>query len=184
MSGSRTVRRELDRRNGGIPVATKKSEMFQTLNDLDPRVRERMVASLNAQLADTFDLASQVKQAHWNLKGPQFMQLPELFDALYERLVEHVDLIAERAAALGGKVTGTARMAAANSRLEEMPGDIVLGLDFVQALAQRYGSLGASTRAAIDEAAKVNDADTADIFTEVSRALDKDLWFLEAHLQA
>jgi starvation-inducible DNA-binding protein len=167
-----------------VTVAKAKTGMFRTRNDLAESTRQQMVACLNAQLADTFDLSSQVKQAHWNVKGPEFMQLHELFDALHARLLEHIDLIAERATAIGGKAQGTARMAAAASRLEELPDDIDLGLEYVRALSDRYAALAASTRAAIDDADEAGDADTSDLFTEVSRALDKDLWFLEAHLQA
>ena len=161
-----------------------KTATFRTHVDLAEPVRERMTALLNAQLADTFDLSSQVKQSHWNVKGPEFMQLHELFDAQYARLLESIDLIAERAVQLGGKAQGTARMAAEASRLPELPDDIDRGLDYVEALVERYGQLAASTRAAIDTADEAGDKDTADLFTEVSRALDKDLWFLEAHLQA
>jgi starvation-inducible DNA-binding protein len=160
------------------------SALFTTHVDIPAGKREAMIAGLNARLADTADLASQVKQSHWNVKGPEFMQLHLLFDELYGRLLEHVDLIAERATALGGKAMGTARMAAANSELPELPQDISLGMDYVRALVERYGLLATRIRAAIDVAAEHGDADTADVFTEISRALDKDLWFLEAHLQA
>jgi starvation-inducible DNA-binding protein len=158
--------------------------LFVTHIDLPAGKREAVIALLNARLADTSDLASQVKQAHWNVKGPEFMQLHLLFDDLYDRLLAHNDLLAERATALGGKAMGTARMAAANSQLPELPEDCVLGLDLVRALVERYGQLATSVRAAIDESGKQADQGTADLFTEISRALDKDLWFLEAHLQA
>ncbi len=164
-------------------MAKTKAKTFKTHVDLSKDVREEMVALSNAQLADTSDLFSQVKQSHWNLKGPNFYQLHLLFDSLAENLLGHVDLIAERATQLGGKAQGTARMAAANSRLPELPDDIDEGLAYVAALVDRYGLLASSTRAAIDTADKAGDIDTSDLFTEVSRALDKDLWFLEAHIQ-
>ena len=157
-------------------------KMHKTSIDIALENREQLVSLLNKQLADTFDLYSQTKQAHWNVKGRDFFQLHELFDKLASGLTGHVDTIAERATALGGTALGTTRMAAAASRLPEYP-EIVEGLESVAALAERYGKLAASTRAAIDAATELGDLDTADLFTEVSRDLDKSLWFLEAHLQ-
>ena len=143
----------------------------------------KIIAILNQQLADTFDLFSQTKQAHWNVKGLQFFQLHELFDRLAEEIEEHVDTIAERATALGGTALGTARLAAAASRLSEYPPDIVTGIQHLEVLIARYAALAVTTRAAIDGASDLGDADTADLFTEVSRDLDKALWFLESHVQ-
>jgi starvation-inducible DNA-binding protein len=159
-------------------------KQFRTRIDLPAQARDRLILLLNQQLADTFDLYSQTKQAHWNVKGAQFHPLHELFDKLAARLLEHVDLIAERAAALGGVALGTARLAAAASRLPEFPADGLAGPQAVEALAGRFAALAASTRKSIDEAAAQGDQDTADLFTEVSRSLDQGLWFLEAHLQA
>jgi starvation-inducible DNA-binding protein len=159
------------------------TKMYATKNDLDFEKREQIIAVLNQQLADTFDLYSQTKQAHWNVKGEQFFQLHELFDKLATEVLDYVDTIAERATALGGTALGTARMSAASSRLPEYPEDVVGSLDSVRTLAERYANLAASSRAAIDSATEFGDADTADLFTEVSRGLDKSLWFLEAHLQ-
>ena len=156
---------------------------FPTHIDLPENTRTTMVALLNQQLADTFDLYSQIKQAHWNIKGPEFIALHELFDELAERVLEFVDEIAERASALGGTAMGTARMAAANSKLPEYPTDAVDGAQHVQALVDRYGNYARSTRAAIDAADEHQDMTTADLFTQISRTIDKDLWFLEAHLQ-
>ena len=161
-----------------------KSRMFTSRVDLAAEIKERMIGLLNQQLADTFDLYSQTKQAHWNVRGAQFFQLHELFDKLAEVVEEHVDLIAERATVLGGLAMGTARLAAAASRLSELPLDVTASLPCVEAVASRYAALATTTRAAIDTATKAGDADTADLFTEVSRGLDKALWFLEAHLQA
>jgi starvation-inducible DNA-binding protein len=160
-----------------------KPRMFKTRNDLPPEVRERVVTLLNQQLADTFDLQSQTKQAHWNVKGMQFFQLHELFDKLAEEIEEYVDLIAERATTLGGTALGTARMSASATRLPEFPLDLNDSRQFVEALAERFAALAKSSRAAIDAANEFKDADTADLFTEVSRGLDMNLWFLEAHLQ-
>jgi starvation-inducible DNA-binding protein len=165
-------------------ATAKERTMFSTRIDLPPDKREQLVALLNQQLADTFDLYSQTKQAHWNVKGAQFYQLHELFDELAAQVLEYVDLIAERATALGGMALGTARMAAANSRLDEYPVEAVDSLAHVEALAERYAGYAATTRAAIDTAAECGDQSTADLLTEVSRGADKSLWFLEAHLQA
>jgi starvation-inducible DNA-binding protein len=150
--------------------------------DLKGKLRDAMTALLNRQLVDTVDLYTQVKQAHWNVRGPHFIALHELFDKLAEDLEEPVDDIAERVTALGGVARGTARLAARESRLPELPLDGFDGLTVVAALADRYAALGASTRAAIQAAADAGDADTSDLFTGVSRGLDKALWFLEAHL--
>ena len=157
---------------------------FITRIDLPSGTREKMIVLLNQQLADTFDLYSQTKQAHWNVKGAQFYQLHELFDKLAEILEGFVDVIAERATALGGMAMGTVRMASGASRLPEYSLDAVDSLPCVEALETGYASLAASMRGAIDTTAKQGDMDTSDMFTEASREVDKALWFLEAHLQA
>jgi len=149
--------------------------------DIKPKLRDSMTALLNQQLADTLDLYPQVKQAHWNVKGPHFIMLHELFDKLAEQLEEPVDDIAERITALGGIARGTARDAAARSRLKELGRDFQ-DLNLVGELAERYAALAASTRGAIETAAREGDADTSDLFTGISRELDKALWFLESHL--
>jgi starvation-inducible DNA-binding protein len=158
------------------------NRFFPTRNDLPLETRQKMVGLLNQSLADLFDLLSQTKQAHWNLKGLNFIALHELFDDLAEELYGHVDTVAERVTALGGTANGTARMAAANSQLPEFPDTLVGSRAFVEALAERYGIAANSVRKAIDTAASAGDVDTSDLFTEVSRDLDKRLWFLEAHL--
>ncbi|MCI0625718.1 MAG: DNA starvation/stationary phase protection protein Dps [Acidobacteria bacterium] len=165
-------------------ASSTKSKTFATKNDLAPEAREKAITLLNQHLADTLDLYSQTKQAHWNVKGMHFYQLHELFDTLAKAAEEYVDLIAERATALGGTALGTVRMSAAASRLPEYPLDAVDGRQHVEALTARFAALAKTARAAIDEPASFGDADTADLFTEVSRGLDKHLWFLEAHLQA
>jgi starvation-inducible DNA-binding protein len=162
---------------------TGKAKSFETGHDLSPEIRGRMVALLNQQLADTFDLLSQTKQAHWNVKGPDFYQLHGLFDRLAEELLGFVDEIAERATALGGLATGTVRMAAAATRLPDLPPGVVDGMATVGALAERYAGVAATTRAGITASQDAGDLGTSDLLTEVSRGLDKALWFLEAHLQ-
>lgn len=156
---------------------------FATRIDIPEPQREELVALLNARLADTFDLYSQVKQAHWNVKGSDFIQLHLLYDQVAESVLEFVDLIAERATSLGGLALGTVRMAAAASTLEEYPTSTVAGMDTVALVADRLATYGAAVRTAIDTAASLDDQSTADLFTEVSRAIDKHLWFVEAHLQ-
>jgi starvation-inducible DNA-binding protein len=157
--------------------------MFRSRIDLAVPVREQVVERLNQQLADTLDLYSQAKQAHWNVKGAEFFQLHELFDMLAAAVLGYVDLIAERVTALGGTARGTVRMAATASRRSDYPLDAVDSLEHVDALAERFASDAATVRAAIDTAAATGDADTADLLTEISRGIDKHLWFLEAHLQ-
>jgi starvation-inducible DNA-binding protein len=142
-----------------------------------------MIALLNQQLADIFDLYSQTKQAHWNVKGEQFYPLHELFDEIAEELLGHADVIAERATALGGEALGTVRMSGSNSRLAEYPEDVFTAMEVVAALAERFASLATTTREAIETAEQAEDMDTSDLFIDVSRNLDKRLWFLEAHLQ-
>ncbi len=164
-------------------ASTIQQKTFTTRNDLQQRVRDTIVELLNQQLAASFDLYSQTKQAHWNVKGMDFIQLHELFDDLAANRLSETDMIAERATALGGYAMGTARMAAANSVLPEFPESIVSGKQVVEVLAERYAQYGATTRAAIDTAIDHGDQDTGDLFIEVSRQIDKDLWFLEAHLQ-
>jgi starvation-inducible DNA-binding protein len=164
-------------------MATVKTKTLATRNDLKPEVREKMIDLLNRQLADTFDLYSQTKQAHWNVRGPDFIQLHELYDELAEQVLGYVDLIAERAAALGGKAMGTARMAAASTRLPEFPDAILNGLDSVEALVERFAGLAETSRKAADQCEEQGDMATNDLFIEVTRGLDKSLWFLEAHLQ-
>jgi starvation-inducible DNA-binding protein len=157
--------------------------MLKTHNDLATETREEMIKLLNQELADMSDLYSQTKQAHWNVKGEQFIALHKLFDEFAEALAGYVDEIAERAVQLGGIAMGTNRMSAANSRLEEFPTEMMDSMGHVEALIERYATVAASTRAAIDAAEEFDDMDPVDLFSEVSRGMDKWLWFLEAHVQ-
>jgi starvation-inducible DNA-binding protein len=165
-------------------MATQTDRTFETRIDISADAREKLVELLNVRLADSFDLYSQLKQAHWNVKGSDFIQLHELYDAVAESVLEFVDTIAERATALGGLALGTARMAAEATTLDEYPIDAVAGEETIVVVADRLAAFGASAREAIDTATELGDMDTADLFTEVSRAIDKHLWFVEAHLQA
>jgi starvation-inducible DNA-binding protein len=158
--------------------------MFKTKNDLPEPARIKLVDLLNARLADCIDLQTQTKQAHWNVKGPTFIALHELFDSINKEVADYVDDIAERAVQLGGVAHGTARMAAKHSTLPEYPADVADGRSHVEALSSALASFGKVARRAIDESNELRDMDTADLFTEVSRGIDKWLWFVEAHLQA
>ncbi len=158
--------------------------MFKTKNDLSEATRVKVIELLNARLADCTDLQTQAKQAHWNVKGPNFISLHELFDKVNEDVEEYVDEIAERAVQLGGVAEGTARMVAKRSALAEYPTNAVDGRSHVEALSSALASFGKAARKAIGEANEFGDLDTADLFTEVSRGIDKWLWFVEAHLRA
>jgi starvation-inducible DNA-binding protein len=158
--------------------------MFPTKNDLPEATRGGVIALLNARLADCIDLQTQVKHAHWNVKGPSFIALHELFDKINEAVEDYVDEIAERAVQLGGAAEGTARIAASRSTLPEYSTKAVDGRSHVEALSTALACFGKGARKAIDAANELGDLDTADLFTEVSRGIDKWLWFVEAHLQA
>jgi starvation-inducible DNA-binding protein len=157
--------------------------LFPTRIDLSADVREHIVGMLNRQLATVTDLYTQTKQAHWNVKGAHFWQLHRLFDELAEGLTEFIDETAERVTALGGVAKGTARMCAANSRLDEFPDGVHDGMEVVKVMADRYAAAGKETRQGISQADEHGDADTADLLTGVSRYLDKSLYFLDSHLQ-
>jgi starvation-inducible DNA-binding protein len=159
-------------------------EVYQSRIDIPAKARSGLVDLLNRQLADTTDLYTQVKYAHWNVVGSDFIQLHELFDEIAGHLFGYTDLIAERATALGGTARGTVRQAAAVSTLSEYPESVVNGMEAVAAVADRVAVYAAGTRQAILESEKLGDTSTSDLFTEVSRQIDKDLWFLEAHLQS
>jgi starvation-inducible DNA-binding protein len=156
------------------------NKLHPTANSLSAKTRAQSVALLNQALADLSDLYSQTKQAHWNVRGKKFIMLHELFDKLAGEVEEHLDTIAERATALGGTAHGTVRMAAASSKLPEFPAHPGNEDNFTKVLTQRFALAANSIRAAIDASSTAGDADTADLFTAVSRDLDKALWFLEA----
>ncbi len=144
--------------------------------------KEELIGLLNQQLADTFDLYSQLKQAHWNVKGMEFHALHKLFDELAAETLSFVDMIAERATALGGVARGTIRMASKLTRLEQSPDSFDNSEYTITKLVERYAQLCESTRDSIDVSESFGDKATADLFTEVTRGLDKSLWMLEAHL--
>ncbi len=158
--------------------------MYKTKNDLAEATRVKVIELLNARLADCKDLETQTKQAHWNVKGPHFISLHLLFDNINEAVENYVDEIAERAVQLGGVAEGTARVVAKRSSLPEYPLHAADGRSHVDALSSALAAFAKSARQAIDQANELGDLDTADLFTEVSRGVDKWLWFVEAHLQA
>jgi len=158
--------------------------MYPTKNDLPETTRRKMIELCNARLADAIDLQTQTKQAHWNVKGPHFIALHELFDKVNEDVEDYVDLIAERAVQLGGAVEGTARSVARRSTLAEYPLKTGTGRQHVDALSSALAAFGKLMRGAIEESQRVNDQDTNDIFIEISRGTDKWLWMVEAHLQS
>ncbi|HEY4644990.1 MAG TPA: DNA starvation/stationary phase protection protein Dps [Steroidobacteraceae bacterium] len=157
--------------------------MHQTRNDLPEKTRRRMADLLNARLADAIDLQTQAKQAHWNVKGANFIALHELFDDVAENIEGHVDTLAERITAFGGTAEGALATVAKRTSLDPYPAEAVDGLAHVAALAAALADFGRKVRRAIDDAAKLKDAGTSDLFTEISRDVDKYLWFLEAHVQ-
>lgn len=151
--------------------------------DLGKGVRKDMVELLNARLAELVDLWSHAKEAHWNVRGPGFIAVHELFDKLAAEIEETVDDVAERAVQLGGRAVGMVRPVAKTSKLPAYPDDLVDQADHVKALAKSLGWAGGKLREAIDTADKAGDAATADLFTQHTRAFDKLLWMIEAHIR-
>jgi starvation-inducible DNA-binding protein len=152
--------------------------------NLGENVRNEMCDLLNRCLASTIDAAAQIKQAHWNVKGPSFIALHELFDSLRTNMDDRADLIGERIAQLGGIAHATVQIIAKETGLKAYPLEILAGSDHVDNLARSFAGLADQTRKGIEAAATAGDQVTSDILTEVTRGLDKDAWFLEAHLDA
>lgn len=159
-------------------------ELHNTKIDISKETREKVIGILNQRLADAADLKSQAKQAHWNVKGPSFIALHELFDRVAAEVDTHVDDIAERITTLGGIAMGTVRLAAKHSSLSEYPHEISDGTAHVDALSTALADFGKKVRADIDATDDLDDKDTSDLLTSVSRSIDKLLWFVEAHNQA
>jgi starvation-inducible DNA-binding protein len=157
--------------------------VYKTKIDLSEKIRRNVVVILNDRLAEGIDLQSQIKQAHWNVKGPHFIALHELFDKISDVVLEQIDEIAERITSLGGTAEGTVAVAARRSKLKNYPVSITSGKDHLFYLSTQVAAFGRAVRSAIDDTDELGDKDTADLFTGISRDLDKYLWFLEAHLQ-
>jgi starvation-inducible DNA-binding protein len=158
--------------------------LHKTRNDLPESVRKGVIAVFGSRLADAIDLQTHAKQAHWNVKGANFIALHELFDKVAEAVEGFADELAERVVQLGGTARGTARVVASTSSLKEYPLDIVRGADHVRALTASLAAFAAQMRAAIDACDKLGDKNAADIATEISREADKLLWFVESHAVA
>jgi starvation-inducible DNA-binding protein len=165
------------------PTTTAESP-FKTRNDLPASSRTQVAELLNRRLADALDLQSQCKQAHWNVKGPQFIALHKLFDDVYADVTEYADLLAERIVQLGGVAYGTVRDVAEASEMDEYPTSISSGEDHVKSLSAAIAAFASRMRLAIGETDDLDDAATVDICTEITRGADKWLWFIEAHGQA
>lgn len=159
-------------------------ELHETKIDLAKETRQKVTGILNQSLADSIDLVYQAKQAHWNVKGPNFIALHELFDRVATELDTHVDDIAERITSMGGVARGTVRLSAENSSLAEYPHEISDGTAHVDALSTALSDFGSKVRKNIDTTDELGDKDTADLYTGISRNVDKLLWFVEAHNQA
>ena len=155
--------------------------LHSTKHDLAESVRSQAIGLLNSGLVACIDLQTQTKQAHWNVRGGNFIALHKLFDEISESVEDYADMIAERAVQLGGAALGTARVVAATSSLPEYPLKISSCRDHVIALSSALAAFGKLTRQAIDQASELGDAVTCDVFTEVSRGADKWLWMVEAH---
>lgn len=159
------------------------SPTHATLNDIPESVRGQVIDLLNQRLADAIDLQLQAKQAHWNVKGPQFIALHKLFDDIHGAALEYVDLLAERVVQLGGIAEGTSGIVAERSELPQYPVNISSGEEHVWAVSNALASFGERMRRAINETDELGDADATDICTEISRGVDKWLWFVEAHAE-
>ena len=157
--------------------------LHKTKVSIPEKNRIELIALLNKTLAGTSDLAVQLKQAHWNIKGMEFISLHKLFDELAEKVVEHVDVVAERATSLGGTALGTIQEAVANTCLQPYPIDIFTAKEHLEHLTHNFAILGELSRNNIKEAEGLGDSATGDLYIDLVRELDKGLWFLEAHLQ-
>jgi len=156
--------------------------MHPTHNTLSENIRAQSVELLNKHLAAAIDLHAQVKQAHWNVRGPGFIAIHELFDKVAGDVEAYSDQIAERAGGLGGTAHGTVQIAAQNSFLVAYPLGVADGREHAFAVAGSLAAFGQSAREAIGHAATFGDADTADLFTEISRGIDQQIWFVESHI--
>jgi starvation-inducible DNA-binding protein len=156
--------------------------MYNSQLDIAEPVRRASIALLQARLATAIDLQAQLRQAHWNVKGHNFLQLHELFDKIHSVLGDFVDILAERIMALQGGVDGRLQVVVGATTLDQYPIDAVSGEDHLRAVSRGLSRFGAAVREDIETSAAGGDAGTADVFTEISRAMDKQLWLVEAHL--
>jgi starvation-inducible DNA-binding protein len=165
-------------------TSTASTRLYATKNDLPEAARIEAIALLNQRLADCIDLQAQSKQAHWNVKGPSFIALHKLFDEVNEAAGEYADLLAERVVQLGGVAEGTVGVVTERSTLVDYPLGLTTGAEHVAALSDALAGFGRTVRVGIEEMNELEDAASADILTEISRGVDKWLWFVESHQQA
>jgi len=201
MARTTTTRRKGGSKNGGrtaraatsriaeqptVPVSRERepARLFSTKNDLPESIRLEVIPLLNQRLAECIDLQTQCKQAHWNVKGPSFIGLHKLFDDINESVEGYVDLIAERIVQLGGIAEGTIGAVEGRSTLIDYPLALSTGAEHVAALSDALSGFGRAARLGIEEMQELKDADSTDLLTEISRGVDKWLWFVEAHQQA
>jgi len=156
--------------------------MHPTHNTLSENIRTQSVELLNRHLAAAIDLHGQLKQAHWNVRGPSFIGVHELFDRVAGEAESYSDLIAERAAGLGGVAEGTVQVASERSFLVPYPLRIADESQHIFAVSATLAAFGQSARDAIGQSETVGDADTADLFTAISRGVDQQLWLVESHV--
>jgi starvation-inducible DNA-binding protein len=159
------------------------TRLYPTKNDLPEASRREAIDLLNQRLADCIDLQTQSKQARWNVKGPTFIALHKLFDEINAAALEYADLLAERIVQLGGIAEGTVGVVAERSTLVDFPLALSTGAEHVAALSDALAGFGRTTRVGIEEMNELEDADSAYMLTEISRGVDKWLWFVEAHQQ-
>ena len=150
--------------------------------DLKRSATAKSVAFLHPVLASATDLLLSTKEAHWNVRGPNFMSIHLFFDKLYEEVGVYVDDLAERTIEMGGHARGTLKVAAKMSTLPDYPEGLISEKDHLHALVAQFVAFSIVVRAGIDLVDAAGDRDTADLLTQVSRGLDKQIWFLEAHL--
>lgn len=168
-------------RSDRVPSTT---SLYRTKNDLPAATRAQVADLLNQRLADCIDLQTQCKQAHWNVKGPGFIGLHKLFDEINEAVEGYVDLLAERIVQLGGIAEGTARVVAERSSLDVYPLALEGSDEHIDALSSALAAFGRTARLGIEEMDDLDDDDSEDILTEISRGMDQWLWFVEAHQQS
>jgi len=166
-----------------VVPAKSDTRLFSTKNDLPEDKRVEVIGLLNQRLAEAIDLQTQSKQAHWNVKGPSFIGLHKLFDDVNEDVENYVDLIAERVVQLGGIAEGTIGAVEQRSKLPDYPIGIATGPEHVAALSDALSAFGRAARITIEEMNELEDAGSADMLTDISRGVDKWLWFVEAHQQ-
>lgn len=169
--------------SSAAPKSTKGIHMHETRNDTKSNAKKVSLDTLQARLADGIDLSLDIKQAHWNLKGPQFIGIHEMLDGFRDEMDDYNDKVAERITQLGGTARGTVQAVNAETKLPAYPLDTYNIGDHLAALIDRYASYANAVRENIDDTDDAGDAGTADLFTEISRGVDKQLWFLEAHVQ-